>query len=225
MKGIRARVAGRLSRSETGRRLLNEPRYRVIYGAAWALAINMLYALYNGALGIVNRSIWFMTMSAYYSILSMTRFSAVLCERRSGGAEARGTEFFVMKLTGALLAVLSITMGGVIHISLAQDIAVRHGTIVMITIAAYTFYKITMAIIRAVKQRKNPSPLLAVIRGIGYADVAASVFTLQRSMIVSFNGMPARDAFIMNVLVGFAACVFILAIGISMIVRGIKKGS
>ena len=64
----------------------------------------------------------------------------------------------------------------------------RYDSILMITIATYTFYKITMAVVRAVKQRHDPSPLLAAIRSIGYAEVAASVLTMQRSMLVSFEG-------------------------------------
>lgn len=93
----------------------------------------------------------------------------------------------------------------------------------MITIATYTFYKITMAIIRAVKQRKNPSPLLATIRCIGYADVAVSVLTLQRSMYASFGELTDKKAHMMNILTGAAVCLFVLALGLSMIVKGKKE--
>lgn len=132
-------------------------------------------------------------------------------------------EYFVMRLSGCLLAALSFVLTGVIYISLAENIAAKHENVVMITIATYTFYKITMAIIRAVKQRKNPSPLLAVIRNIGYADAAASVLTLQRSMFASFGELTDTKAHTMNVLTGAAVCLFVLILGLTMINRGIKR--
>lgn len=132
-------------------------------------------------------------------------------------------EYFVMRLSGCLLVALSFVLTGVIYISLAENIATKHGTVVMITIATYTFYKIIMAIIRAVKQRKNPSPLLAVIRSIGYADVTASVLTLQRSMLASFGELTDTKAHTMNVLTGAAVCLFVLTLGLAMIIKGIKK--
>ncbi|MCH1982266.1 hypothetical protein MCG98_06770 [Ruminococcus sp. OA3] len=196
----------------------------MVSGAAFGFVINLLYALYNGALGIVYRSVWFITMCAYYMILSTTRFSAVLCERQNNKGASNDMEYFVMKLSGGLLAALSLVLTSVIYISLAENIATKHETIVMIMIATYTFYKITIVSVRAVKHHKNPSPLLTVIRSIGYADVSASIFTLQRSMFISFGELTDRKAFIMDVLTGAAVCLFILALGLSMIIKGKKKG-
>ena len=115
-------------------------------------------------------------------------------------------------------------MAAVNYISLSQNITAKYGEITMITIAAYTFYKITMAVIRAVRQRKNPSPLLAVIRTISYAEVAASVLTLQRSMLVSFGAIDSAKVRLMNALTGAGICLFVLMLGIFMTIRGIKKG-
>ena len=119
---------------------------------------------------------------------------------------------------------LSFILAGVVYISLSQNIAVRHHEIVMITIAAYTFYKITIVVIRAIKQRKNTDPLLAAIRTIGYAEVAASLLTLQRSMLISFGAMDKRDIDHMNGLTGASVCLFILLLGIFTIVRSGKEG-
>ena len=74
------------------------------------------------------------------------------------------------------------------------------------------------------RQRNNPSPLLAVIRNISYAEVATSVLTLQRPMLVSFGGMSREGIHSMNAMTGAAVCVFVLLLGIYMIVRGVKKG-
>lgn len=221
---ISKKIFDKMQSTEIGNRLLKEPRYRIIASAACSFLINLLYALYNGGLGVANRSIWFIIMCSYYIILSTMRFSAILCERKNNKAASDDMEYFVMKLSGGLLAALSFVLTGVIYISITDNIATKHKTIVMITIATYTFYKIVMAIIRAVKQRKNPSPLLAVIRSIGYADVAASILTLQRSMFASFGELTDEKAHTMNVLTGTAVCLFVLILGLSMIIKGKKKG-
>lgn len=132
------------------------------------------------------------------------------------------TELFVMKFSGVLLVVLGIVLAAVNYISLSQNIASKHEEIVMITIATYTFYKITMAILKAVKQHKNPSPLLKTIRSIGYAEVSASILTLQRSMLVSFGSMESGQIRFMNAVTGAAVCLFVLILGLSMI-RTIKS--
>ena len=212
-----------LSRTKTGEKLVSSRRYRVILSAAVAFVFNLLYALYHCVLGVLNLSLWFIAMCAFYGILATMRFSAVLCERNQHRSPSDDTEIFVMKLSGILLVTLGVVLAAVNYISLSQNIAVKYGEITMITIAVYTFTKITMAIVRAVKQRRDPSPLLRTIRNIGYAEVSASILTLQRSMLVSFGGMDDRQARLMNSLTGAAVCLFVLMLGLSMTAKSRRK--
>lgn len=213
----------KIKRTKLGRRFIQEQRFRAVFSAAVGLLTNIMYAIYHGALGVVNQSLWFVTMFAYYMILSSMRFSAVLCEWKRKSLASEDTEYFVAKLCGGLLVLLSFILGGIVYISLSQNVAVKHHEIVMITIATYTFYKITVAVIRAIKQRKNTVPLLVVIRTIGYAEVAASLLTLQRSMLISFGSMDNKDIALMNSLTGISVCLFILLLGIFTILKGGKE--
>lgn len=219
---IGKRISAEIKGSKTGKKTGEEQRYRAVSGAAFGFIVNLLYAVCNGGLGIFNHSIWFITMCAYYAILSTLRFSAVLCGYKNNGAASDAMEYFVMRLSGGLLFALSLVLTGVIYISLSENIAAKYDAIIMITIATYTFYKITVAVIRAVKQRKNPSPLLAVIRSIGYADVAASVLSLQRSMLASFGELTDTKAHTMNALTGAVVCLFVLTLGVTLVAKGIK---
>ena len=214
-----------LNQTETGKKLVSSQRYRIILSATVAFALNLLYAIYHLVLGVLNLSFWFIAMCAFYGILATMRFSAVLCERNHQKLPSDDTERFVMKLSGVLLVILSIVLATVSYISLSQNIAAKHGEIIMITIATYTFYKITMAIVKAVKQHKNTSPLLKTIRNIGYAEVAASILTLQRSMLASFGSMSVGNIHFMNAVTGAAVCLFVLILGLSMIAKSMKKGT
>ena len=214
-----------IAKTKTGKKLVSSQRYRIILSATLAFAFNLLYAIYHCVLGILNLSFWFIAMCAFYGILAIMRFSAILCERNHQKLPDNVTELFVMKLSGVLLVILSIVLATVSYISLSQNIAAKHGEIIMITIATYTFYKITMAIVKAVKQHKNTSPLLKTIRNIGYAEVAASILTLQRSMLASFGSMSAGNIHFMNAVTGAAVCLFVLILGLSMIAKSMKKGT
>ena len=219
------KVVSLITKTETGKKIVSNQRYRIILSAAVAFAFNLFYAIYHCILGVLNLSFWFIAMCAFYGILATMRFSAVLCERNHQKSPDIDTELFVMKLSGILLVVLGIVLATVSYISLSQNIATKYGEIIMITIATYTFYKITIAIVKAVKQHKNPSPLLKTIRNIGYAEVAASILTLQRSMLASFGSMSAGNIHFMNAVTGAAVCLFVLILGLSMIAKSMKKGT
>lgn len=216
---MKHKLLGTVTKSKIGSRLINEQRYRVIFAAVLGFFLNLLYAIYHGILGVMGHSLWFAAMCAYYIILGTMRFSAIFCEWKNNETGSVKTELFVMRFSGIMLTVLSAVLTGVIYISLSLNIAAKHDEIIMITIATYTFWKIIMAIIRAIKQRNNYSPLLAVIRSIGYAEVAASVLTLQRSMLASFGTMSDTKARILNAATGAAVCLFVLGLGIALLVK------
>ena len=221
--GVRQAFLSLVSRTEIGRNIVSSQNHRVILSAAASLALNSLYAVYHGVLGVIHLSLWMIVMCAYYGFLATMRFFAVLCGKKSGFDAFGEAEYFVARLSGALLVALSIVLTAVIYVSLSQEIAAKYDEITMITIATYTFCKIAMAIVRAVKQRKNTSPLLCAIRRIGYAEVAASVLTLQRSMLVSVGAMSWEGIHTMNAATGAAVCLFVLMPGFSLIVKGRRK--
>lgn len=198
-------------------------RLRVPPSAWFGLVFSLLYACYHGILGLFSHSVWFLTMAAYYGIIGIARFSAVLCLYRTKGSPSASAESRILTRSGILLILLSAVVSGVIYLSLRHGIAAVHGECVMITIAAYTFYKITVTVIRAVKHRRNRAPLSTVIRSISYAEVSASVLTLQRSMLASFGNTQDTAFHTLNVLTGAAVCAFVCGLGISLTARGIKR--
>ncbi|MDO4283854.1 MAG: hypothetical protein Q4C60_00835 [Eubacteriales bacterium] len=219
---MRPKQTAALRLAKTRTQLRNQ-RYRTILSAEAAFVCNLLYAVYQCALGIINLSLWFLAMCAFYGILATMRFSVSLCGHRGQCLPCETSEPFAMRLSGILLGVMSVVLAAINYLSLSQNIAVKYGEIIMITIATYTFYKVIMAIIRAVKQRRNPSLLLQTIRNISYAEAAASVVTLQRSMLVSFGSMDGAQVRFMNAVTGAAACLFVLALGISMTIKSMGK--
>lgn len=220
---LRQKAVSRISRTKTGRTLLASRRYRSILSAAAAFAVHLLYALYHGILGALNRSLWLIALCAFYGVLAMTRFAAVFCGRSRQKPPSAEAELFVMRVSGVLLGILGLVLAAVNYISLTQNIAARYEEILMITIATYTFYKIAMSVVKAVKQHRDSDPLLKTMRNISYAEAAASILTLQRSMLNSFGSMDSGRIFLMNAITGAAICLFVLMLGLSMIIKSKER--
>ena len=101
--------------------------------------------------------------------------------------------------------------------SAVKDRGTAFHKIVMITIAAYTFTKITIAIIGMVKAKHSASPVLKTLRNISLADACVSIYTMQRSMLVSFPGMEAAEILLLNIFTGTAVWIVVLLLGINLI--------
>lgn len=173
---------------------------------------NLIFALYNFVLGIASHSWWFIASGSYYIVLSTMRMSVILFSKKD-----RKNENFIMRFSGVMIFVLSIVLSGIVYMTVEHDVAVKYHEIAMITIALYAFTKITLAIINFVKSRKNHRPYIKTLRSIAFADSVVSIYSLQRSMLVSFGEMKAADIVLMNTLSGVGMCIIVIFIGLNLI--------
>jgi len=180
-----------------------------------SLAFNVAYALGNCIIGFLAHSWWFITVGAYYTVLAITRFSVLQVRRKASGNY--DIELFARRITGTLLVVLSFCIVGVNIMSAVKDRGTAFHVIVMITIATYTFTKITISIIGMVKAKRSASPVLKILRNISLADACVSIYTMQRSMLVSFPGMEAAEILLLNIFTGTAVWIVVLLLGINLI--------
>lgn len=216
-----------IKKNPLGERFLADYTFRTILTTLPAFLINVAYTVYNGVIGIMNQSVWFITMAVYYSLLGIMRYRAVSTGRKisrlDDRKQIRKKELSVIKTDGILLLVLNLALSGVVLLTIAQDTAKRYSEIMVISIAAYTFYKITMAVVNMVKVRKRKSPILITIRNIGAADALVSMLTLQAAMFASFQDKNSLNTNQMNAITGLAVCILISILGISMIWYAWKK--
>ncbi|MBQ4164712.1 MAG: hypothetical protein IJD85_00110 [Oscillospiraceae bacterium] len=171
------------------------------------LIFNMAYSAYHVILGIITYSWWFFTIGIYYAILSIVRFTVL---------QHKGSERFLIRFTGTMLIALSVSLVGIVILSFVKDRGTVFPLIVMLTIATYTFTKITLATIKWIKAQKSTSAKMLALRNISFADAFVSIFSLQRSMLVSFEGMSETEIRIMNILTGSAVCVTVFWLGLSL---------
>lgn len=216
-----------LKQKPLGARFLEDYKFRTILTTLLGFLLNVAYTIYNGVLGIVSASPWFITMAVYYGLLMVMRYQAVSTQRRisqmKDPEQIQKKQLAVLRTDGILLLVLNLALSGVVLLTIAKDAAKRYSDVIVITIAAYTFLKVTMAVINMVKVRSMNSPILTVIRNVGVANALVSILTLQTTMLASFQEGSSLDANLMNAITGLGVSILIAVIGIRMIYQASKK--
>ena len=181
---------------------------RTLKLALGSLAFNIAFATYYLVMGLVTNSWWLLTLGSYYLVLSLVRFMVL---------RSKFKERFIAKFTGWMLILLSIPLVGTVILSVVRDRGHERHMIVMIALAAYAFTKITLATIKLIKARRSSSATLITLRNISFADAFVSIFALQRSMLVSFEGMTEAEIVIMNAALGSAVCVIVFLLGLNLV--------
>ena len=181
---------------------------RTLKPALVSLSFNIAFAAYHLVMGLVTSSWWLLTLGSYYLVLSVVRFVVL---------RSKSKECFVAKFTGWMLILLTIPLGGTVILSIARDRGYELHMIVMIAMAAYAFTRITLATIKLIKARRSTSATLITLRNISFADAFVSIFALQRSMLVSFDGMTEAEIVIMNATLGSAVCVIVFLLGVNLL--------
>ena len=181
---------------------------RTLKIALASLTFNIAFATYHLIMGLVTSSWWLLTLGSYYLVLSIVRFVVL---------RSKSEERFIAKFTGLMLILLSIPLVGTVILSVVRDRGHERHMIVMIAMAAYAFTKITLATIKLIKACHSTSATLITLRNISFADAFVSIFALQRSMLVSFEGMTEAEIVIMNASLGSAVCVVVFLLGLNLV--------
>lgn len=205
---VKEYAAQKAKSTKLGARLVEDKRYRVTTKAVISLILNLAFAFYNGILGVLSSAPIFIVSALYYLLLSSMRFLAVLIGKK------RHREGLIAGVVGVMLIVLSIILHVMVIVSMKYNTAAVYGTITMITIATYTFTKITLASITALKHRGQQAQLYKTVNAIRYSEVAVSLLTMQQSMLVSFGAAGEKSTVILNACTGAGVCFLILALGI-----------
>ncbi len=180
-----------------------------------SLVLNSVYACANCVMGLAVHSWWFITVGTYYVVLASARF----CVLRMSRKEDRSTEMedFAKRVCGLLLVVLSFCLVGVNVLSIVERRGTAYHEIIMIVMAVYSFAKLIFALIGMAKLGHGRPCLERILRNLSFADGIVSIYTLQRSMLVSFGGMTAADIQLMNMLTGTAVWFLVLLLGLNLI--------
>lgn len=155
--------------------------FSTVFSSAISTLISIVFALYNGALGIVYQSWWHGLICVYYLLLATIR--AILIETR------RKNQKTIRMITYLLLLVMDVSLIGPIYVMVSGERSYTYGLIPAIAMAAYTTYRITISIVHFRKSRKKDNSLLFELRMINMTDALVAVLSLQNALIIANGGM------------------------------------
>lgn len=183
---------------------------------------NGAYAALQLGLGIYHRSAWFCLLAAYYFSLAVMRFFLAKHTRSSLPRQQLRRELGYYRACGWVLLLVNLALSGMILFMIRENRMTRHNEITTITMAAYTFTSLTMAIVNLVRYRKYQSPIFSASKVISLVAACVSMLTLESTMLSTFSdeGMSARTQRLFMGLSGGAVSVCIIAMAIYMIVHG-----
>lgn len=181
---------------------------RTLKTALISLVLNATFSVYYFVFGIASHSWWLLLLGVYHLILSVVRVAVL---------RAKSKKRFVTWFAGWMLIALELPLVGTVILSVVGDNGRKFHMIVMLAIATYAFSKITLATVNLIKSRHSTSATLIILRNISFADAVVSIFALQRSMLVSFEGMGKTEIVAMNTALGSAVCIIVFLLGLNLI--------
>lgn len=159
------------------------------------------------------------TKASAYSIFCWSSSGGPSCWRNTGvrskpEAEKQLLRQKVFLATSALLFPLNLSLILPISLMVRMEKPVHMGKIPAIAMAAYTTYKITMAILHMRKRRSHPV-LIRELRTINLIDALVSILTLQNTLIM-VNADPGRERSMLPLSAVSSAAIYLLILVITV---------
>ncbi|MDE6473704.1 MAG: hypothetical protein K2L70_01205 [Clostridia bacterium] len=217
---------------EVTRQIVSNFGVRTIIFAIGSFALSIAYGAYNFTLSILEMSVWYGVLAAYYILLASMRGGVITYHEKKRKAQKCGKIVENEKVKGIKryrnCGIMLIVMTFALMIAVLQMVLVHrsftHTGMMIYVSAAYTFYKVTMSIVNIVKAKKQTDVTVQAIRNINLADAMVSILALQTSMINSFGGSEDVEfADALNGATGAVVCLLIFALGIFMIAKAKKQ--
>ena len=203
--------------------------FRTVLSAALSLSFTVLFALYNGYLGLALASVWHGSICIFYLLLTAIRGIILLAGRGSGkrtGSRLALRRRRVYLLCCAILLLLDLALVVPVSMMTLQKTPVNMGLIPGIAMAAYTTWKVAAASVhlRLQARRSEGNMLIPELRAISFIDALVSVLTLQNTLIMinRSDSDPGR----MMVLTAVTSAVIyaaILLMSVLLLIRGLRE--
>lgn len=190
------------------------------------LLVNLVYGTGQTIQGAMIGSAWVGGNGLYNLGYGLAHLILVRCEKKldrlADAKEKERTAWKYYTRSGVALFGINLTMTGLAF----QMIWMRRGEfydqIMVIAVAAYTFFKLTVAIIEVVQCRKNNSPILGASRNFALTEALMNLFSLQVALFDAF-GQEFEYQLLMNSLTGGAVCLSTMLGGLGMVMHGRKR--
>ena len=206
------------------KRLKDDYVFRTVVTAALSFFATVAFTGYNLFLGIAYKTVWNAEIAVYYAMLVLLRAYAFFAERainRSVVNDVKRKRRISDKIYISQCVILFLTgvalIAPVSHMVL-QKKQVNYSTVPAIAMAAYTTFKISVAVYNYFKTRKNYGLFVKMLKNISLADALVSVLVLQYTLVMIFGNGVTGDMFTLCAITTFFIWGFITLHAVAAIV-------
>ena len=198
--------------------------FKTVASAFGSLAVTVIFALYNGFLGVYHASLWHGSICLYYLILIVLRWVLIAAGKKAVPACKREDSIKRVYLKASvLLLLLNASMIVPITLMIRLQKPVSLTLIPAISSAVYTVYKVTLASINLKKRKKASNSLLRLLRTINFIDALLSITVLQNTLIMVITNGADRTMMIMSAISSAVILIFMITVSILGFIKGIKQ--
>lgn len=199
-------------------KVLDDYGYRTVVFAMISFIINIAYISLILVMAIMSKTAWYFTITAYYIVLAFMKGN-VFYSKRKYGTEVKQAR--ALRFSGIMFVIMTIVFSGVIVLIYKANHYFEYAGILIYAVAAFTFYKLTLAILNIFKARKQDDLYIENIRNINLASALISIIMLQVAMFQAFS--PEHNLGFANALTGAGVSVIILVLGVLMVIKSNKR--
>ncbi|MBR7141467.1 MAG: hypothetical protein IKD03_04915, partial [Clostridia bacterium] len=153
------------------RKLMQNYGFKTVIFATVSLFVTLLYSIYHQVLAIWLVSIWNGALFIYYLALVLLR-AVILFRRRKKNLDETQHKILTNKIyrgCGIAIICLVLALSGAILMMVRDGKGFTHPGLTIYAAAAYTFYRITMSIINAIKAKRHDDATIKALRHVGFA--------------------------------------------------------
>lgn len=227
---IKRKITEKLKAHKFTANVLEDYDFKTTVFALLSFAVTVAFATMNLVSAIRYGLIWYGAISAYYFVLILFRGAVLLANKKcaekfaDNAKKREKSKWQIYLSSGAFLILVEFAMVGAVTQLMLSERPTQSGEIMAIANAAYTFYKVTMAVINLVRARKSSNPVTQSLRNLNFADACMSAVSLTVLMISTFEDSDSTTVMqYMKYAIGFFVCAAIIAMAVFMIVRADKK--
>lgn len=206
-----------------GARYLDDPMFREELSLYGGLGINLLYVVVKLASGIFYRSLWFISLSAYYVFLSLLRFLLLHHARRSPFGKEYRSELKRYRLCGWMMLILNLALSVIVTLVVVWNQGFQYGGYLIFVMAMYAFYTMITSVVNVVRFRRYNSPVLSAAKAVNLTAALVSMLSLETAMLSQFGGEEPVFRRTMTACTGFVVCAFVLGMAVWMILRANRE--
>lgn len=189
-----------------------EYRFKIMFNIS--MIITLFFAIYNFIIGLIYNYIWNISVSIYYLLLTIIRIYIEIIYLKKKDNKVHHI------IQSIVLLLINISLLLPISLLVLNQKQVNNNSIMAITVATYTTYKIINSVLNY-KKAQNENNTIKIIRTISLLDALFAILNLQNTLVVTFGQIEEMIALIS--ISSFLIALLMIIISFKNLINNIKK--